>query len=136
MKRWGLCLLRVSTGWLLVIWGLDKIVNVDHGLAVAEGFYLGIGSQAFFLNVFGGLEALLGGLVVLGLWRRWAYPVMTVTVGVTALAVWKSVIDPWGWVFEGSNPLFYPSVIILAAALTIWGSMGDDTMTLDARRSA
>ena len=36
MKRWGLFLLRVTTGWLLVMWGLDKLFNVEHGQAVAE----------------------------------------------------------------------------------------------------
>ena len=95
MKRWGLCILRISTGWLLVMWGLDKLVDVDHGVAVADAFYFGIGSSALFLSAFGVLEAVLGVLVVLGLWRRRVYPVMFLILGVTAVAVWRSVLDPW-----------------------------------------
>ena len=36
MKVWSLFLLRVSLGLLLVFWGLDKLVNVDHSIRVAE----------------------------------------------------------------------------------------------------
>lgn len=133
MKRWGLFLLRVSTGWLLVMWGLDKIVNVEHGVAVAEAFYFGIGSQVLVLNILGGLETLLGLLVVLGLWRRKTYPVMFAILLITALAVWKSVIDPWGWFIEGANVLFYPSFIVFAGGLLLWGTIDEDTMALDAR---
>ena len=76
MKRWGLLLLRVTTGWLLVLWGIDKFQNVAHGQAVAETFYFGIGTQAVVQQIVGGIQILLGALVILGLWRRRAYPVM------------------------------------------------------------
>lgn len=132
MKSWGLLLLRLSTGWLLVMWGLDKFLDVEHGQRVAESFYLGIGSQAVVQNVFGGLEMLLGLLVVLGLWRKRAYPVAFVVLLITALAVWKSILDPWGLVLDGSQVLFYPSIIILAGAMVLWGTMDEDDMTLDA----
>ena len=136
MKRWGLFLLRVTTGWLLVMWGLDKLVNVEHGQAVAEAFYLGIGTQAAVLNVLGVLQIILGALVVLGLWRPRAYPVAFVVLLITALGVWKSIIDPWGWVLEGSQVLFYPSAIIAAGARLLWGTIDEDEMTLDAKMGA
>lgn len=133
MKRWGLFLLRVTTGWLLVMWGLDKLFNVEHGQAVAETFYLGIGSQAAVLNVLGVLQIILGALVVLGLWRRRAYPVAFVVLLITALGVWRSIIDPWGWFLDGSQVLFYPSAIIAAGALLLWGTIDEDEMTLDSK---
>lgn len=136
MKRWGLFLLRVTTGWLLVMWGLDKLVNVEHGQAVAETFYLGIGTQAAVLNVLGVLQIILGALVVLGLWRRRAYPVAFIVLLITALGVWRSIIDPWGWVLEGSQVLFFPSAIIAAGALLLWGTIDEDEMTLDAKMGA
>lgn len=132
MKRWGLFALRVATGWLLVIWGLDKLVNVEHGVRVADAFYMGIGSQVTFLHVLGVLEILLGALVVVGLWRKPTYPVAFVVLAVTAVAVWKSVLDPWGWWLEGANALFYPSVIIAAGAAVLWGTQAEDELTLDA----
>lgn len=132
MKRWGLLALRVTTGWLLVIWGLDKLVNVEHGVRVADAFYLGIGSQATILHVLGVLQIFLGLLVVVGLWRKLTYPIAFVVLSITAVAVWKSVLDPWGWWLEGANALFYPSAIIAAAAAVLWGTQAEDDLTLDA----
>ena len=132
MKRWGLFLLRVTTGWLLVLWGIDKFQDVAHGQAVAETFYFGIGAQAMMLKIFGAAEILIGALVVLGLWRKRVYPVMFAVLLITAIGVWKSIIDPWGWFLDGAQVLFYPSAIIAAGALVLWGMMDEDGMTLDA----
>lgn len=136
MKAWSLLLTRITVGWLLVLWGLDKLVNVDHSVRVAETFYFGIGSQVLVLSIFGVLEVLLGLMVVVGVMRRFVYPVMTFVLGVTAIGVWKSILDPWGWVLEGTQVLFYPSSIIFAAALVLWGFMDEDAMSLDAKRGS
>lgn len=136
MKRIGLCALRVTTGWLLVMWGVDKIADVEHGLRVTQAFYGGVfGGSALLHHVLGGLQALLGALVVLGLWRRRTYPVMFLALAGTAAGVWKSVVDPWGWFLDGANVLFYPSAIILAGAAVLWGTIDEDTLALD-RNSA
>lgn len=134
MRQIGFLLLRVGMGGLMVFWGLDKVVNVDHGMAVAETFYLGIGTNALFLNVFGVAQAILGVLIVVGLFRRLAYPVLAAICLVTALGVWRSIVDPWGWYLEGTNVLFYPSLIIFGAALSLWGSMSEDSLCLDRAR--
>ena len=52
---------------------------------------------------------------------------MCVVLLITALAVWKSILDPWGWFLEGSQVLFYPSIIILAGAMVLWGTMDERT---------
>ena len=132
MKRWGLFLLRVTTGWLLVLWGIDKFQDVAHSQVVAETFYFGIGTQAMMLKLFGAAEILIGALVVLGLWRKRVYPVMFAVLVITAIGVWKSIVDPWGWFLDGAQVLFYPSVIIVAGALVLWSTMDEDGMTLDA----
>lgn len=64
---------------------------------------------------------LIGLLVVIGLVRRWVYPLQLVINGASLLAVSASVIDPWGWYLEGTNALFYPSLIIFAANLLVNG---------------
>ena len=128
MKSVGLLLLRLSMGWLLVIWGIDKLVNVEHGVRVAETFYFGIGTQTAVLTAFGVIEILVGGLVMVGLLRKWAYPIQTLIALLTALGVWRSIIDPWGWFMEGTNALFYPSLIILAGALVLQGTQDEDTL--------
>lgn len=134
MKRIGLLMLRVTMGWLMVMWGLDKLVNVEHGVRVANAFYFGLGASSAIQSGFGVLQIALGVLIVLGLWRRTAYPALTLITAATAIGVWRSIVDPWGWVLEGANVLFYPSAIILSAAIVLWGTIDQDALALDARR--
>lgn len=131
MKTWTLLLLRVSLGWLLVIWGADKLFNVEHGMAVASTFYFGFLAVESALRVAGALQMLVGLAVVVGFARRWVYPVQLLLNGAALLAVMQSVIDPWSWLFEGSNALFYPSLIIFAASLLLIAYRDEDRLALD-----
>ncbi|MGH7527945.1 MAG: hypothetical protein ACREMX_14725 [Gemmatimonadales bacterium] len=136
MKHWSLLFLRVTIGALLVWWGLDKLVQVEHGLLVAEHFYFGVGTGRLFLKAFGVFETALGLLVMLGWGRRWTYPLLLLITGMTLVGVWRSVVDPWSWLFEGTNALFYPSVIIFAASLVLWAFRDTDALALDAKTAA
>lgn len=131
MKIWTLLFLRVSLGWLLVIWGADKLFNVEHGMAVANAFYFGFLAGENALRVAGALQMLVGLAVVVGFARRWVYPVQLLLNGASLLAVMQSVVDPWSWLFEGSNALFYPSLIIFAASLLLIAYRDEDRLALD-----
>ena len=136
MKPRALLLLRASLGVLMLIWGADKLVNVAHGLAVSERFYLGAFTSAALLRAFGVAQLALGAAVLLGAGRRYAYPLLLAVTGATLLGVWRSVVDPWGWYLDGANVLFYPSLIIFAASLVLWAFRDDDRLALDRRRTA
>lgn len=133
MKNRSLLLLRVSLGLLMVFWGLDKLVNVEHGMVVSKAFYLGLFSVPVLLQAFGVLQVLLGLLIVAGVARGIVYPALLAITAATALGVWKSIVDPWGWYLEGSNVLFYPSLIIFAGSLVLWAFRDDDTLVLGRR---
>ena len=130
MKVWTLLVLRISLGWLLVILGADKVFNVAHGMAVADKFYFGLLGSESALQVGGVLQMLVGLAVVVGFARRWVYPVQAVLNGASLLAVMQSVIDPWSWVFQGSNALFYPSLIIFAGSLLLMAFRDEDKWVL------
>ena len=130
MRTKSLLLLRISLGLLMLIWGVDKLVNVQHGLKVSQHFYFGAFNSAVLLKAFGVAQMLLGVLIVLGLARRVAYPLLLAVTGVTLLGVWKSVIDPWGWYLKGGNALFYPSLIIFAAGLVLWAFQDEDRLVV------
>jgi uncharacterized membrane protein YphA (DoxX/SURF4 family) len=134
MRTRSLLLLRVSLGLLMLIWGVDKLVNVKHGLAVSERFYLGAFTSAALLQAFGVAQMALGLLIVLGVARRVAYPALLAITAATLLGVWRSVVDPWGWWLEGANVLFYPSLIIFGASLVLWAFRDEDRLALDTRR--
>jgi putative oxidoreductase len=133
MKPRSLLFLRVSLGLLMLIWGVDKLVNVQHGLAVSKHFYLGAFDSVVLLQAFGVAQMALGVLIVLGVARRVAYPLLLAITGATLLGVWKSVVDPWGWYLKGANVLFYPSLIIFAASLVLWAFRDDDHLAVGGR---
>lgn len=134
MKSAALLLLRISLGLLLVIWGLDKLVNVKHGLDVSDHFYFGLFSNRLLLQAFGVVEVAAGVLILIGVLRRFTYPLLVAINAVTLLGVWKSVVDPWGWWLEGANVLFYPSLIIFAASLVLWAFRDEDAWVPGASR--
>lgn len=124
MSKFPLVLLRISVGYLLIIWGLDKLVNPAHGLAVSSHFYFGLFNAPVLMSVFGVAQLVLGALVVGALWRRYTYPAVVAITAMTLIGVWRSILDPWGWYLSGSNALFYPSLIIFAAALVLLAEDG------------
>lgn len=130
MKSKSLLLLRVSLGLFLVIWGLDKLADVEHGIGVSDWLYFGLFSNQLLMQAFGVLEIAVGLLIVLGVARRFTYPVLLAITGVTLLGVWRSIIDPWGWWMEGTNALFYPSIIIFAGALVLWAFRDEDRLVV------
>jgi putative oxidoreductase len=134
LKPLSLLLLRLSLGGLLVVWGMKKIVDVDQSLAIAENYYLGLLAVETLLPLAGIAQVLIGLLVIVGLLRRWVYPVQLFINGASLMAVSASVIDPWGWYFDGTNILFYPSLIIFAGSLVILAFREMDRLALDATR--
>ncbi|MFT6431332.1 MAG: putative membrane protein YphA (DoxX/SURF4 family) [Halopseudomonas sp.] len=134
MKAWSLLGLRISMGWLLVVWGADKIFNTEHGIAVAEKYYFGLIASEVILPFAGILQVIIGLVVVLGAMRRWAYTIQLLFNTASLLAVATSVIDPWGWYLDGSNALFYPSLIIFAASVLLIAFMNEDRFCVDAKR--
>lgn len=135
MKEATLLLLRLSIAYLLLIWGVDKIVDPDHGMAVSRGFYAGMFGGRALMPVYGAVQVALAALLALGAGRRLVYPAVAAITGATLLGVWRSVADPWGWYLEGSNVLFYPSAIVFAAVLVLWALRDQDVLALEARRT-
>jgi len=134
LKPFTLAFVRVSIGLLVALWGIDKIVDVDHAVAISDGFYLGLFSVPVVLQIFGVVQTGIGLATVVGWAGRWVYPAIILINGVSLLAVWRSILDPWGWVMEGTNVLFFPSLLIFAASLLIWAWRDEDIYSIDGRR--
>ena len=133
LKNVSLLLVRISLGWLMVLWGYDKISNVDHAVRVSEGFYGGLITGPGIWQAAGYAQVLLGLIVVVGLFRRFSYPVLLTITGITLVAVWKSILDPFGLVTDGGNLIFFPSSTIFFAGLALVAFRAEDVLSLDAR---
>lgn len=133
MKAFALLLLRVSVGLLIVLWGIDKIVDPAHGLAVSDRFYGGLLTMPPLMPIFGGVQSLVGLLFVVGFQRRVVDPAVLLLNTATMVGVWRSILDPWGWYMEGTNVLFFPSLIVFAASLLLLVIRNEETLVLDRR---
>lgn len=135
-KAASLLALRVTMGFLMIWWGLNKVLTAST--AVSDTFYGGMFSVGILQQGFGVLQVGLGVLLVLGLFRTLTLPVLTLMTAFTAAAVWYAIIDPFNWYLGNERPfpftqLFYPSAIIVAAALVLMAFRDQDRLALDRR---
>lgn len=134
-KIYALLFLRLSLGLLMLVWGVDKLANPSHGMAVADGFYFGLFGTRALMPVLGIAQIILGLLVILGLARRYVYIALAAVTGVTLIGVWRSVLDPWGWYLGRTNALFFPSLIIFAGVLVLLAFRDEDQLVLGRRHA-
>jgi uncharacterized membrane protein YphA (DoxX/SURF4 family) len=87
---------------------------------------------------FGVAEIAIGALVVLGLFRRVAYPLQALILVPGAVMLWRYLVDPMGWYLldkQSSQILFFPSITVAAATLVLIAFRSDDALSIDAMRS-
>jgi len=90
-ERWALAILRSSLGAFLLLWGIGKLVVAAGAATISPPLSGGVAT----------LETVLGGFILLGLWRRWSYAaVLSVHVG-SLLLWWRTLDDPWGVALAG-----------------------------------
>lgn len=136
LKPLSLLLLRTGTGLLLTIWGLIKIAAPQASIGVSETYYGGVLSLNALQLPLGVLQVLLGLSIVLGLFRKFTYPIQSVVLGLGLLAIWKYIVDPLGLYLlteETREVLFFPSLTVFAATLVLLAFRSEDTLCLDAK---
>jgi uncharacterized membrane protein YphA (DoxX/SURF4 family) len=135
LTKISLLIMRVGTGMLLVVWGLVRLRGDDMGSMLAEKYYGGVAADSTLQMAFGGLEVLLGVLVVLGLGRRYTLIASALILVGGALPIWRHFLDPFGrYLFADpaqANLLFLPSLTVAGAALALIAFRDQDTLALD-----
>lgn len=134
MKSLALFALRVSTGALLIIWGLIKVKAPEAAIHVSNKFYHSVFSNHSLQTPLGAAQIALGALVVLGVFRRIVYPLQALVLVAGALAIWKYILDPLGLYLldeKSRQVLFFPSSTVAIAALVLLAFRSDDAIALD-----
>ncbi|WP_372572280.1 hypothetical protein [Ruegeria jejuensis] len=134
MKSALLLALRLSTGLLLVIWGLIKAIAGETAIEVSDKFYGGALSAQNLQAILGWAEVVLGLLIILGLFRKITYSIQAIILVGGALAIWKYILDPFGMylVDEASRQvLFFPSFTVAVGSLILLAFMSEDRIALD-----
>lgn len=132
-KSFSLLLLRVSIALLVLLWGIDKIVDPEHAIGVSDTFYLGLLSLPALMPLLGIGQVAVSILALVGLFRKWVDPVILLINLGSLAGVWRSIVDPWGWFLDGTNVLFFPSLIIAAGCLVLIAFQDQESLVLDRR---
>lgn len=135
LHRWTMPVLRIGMGVFLTYWGVDKLVASEGSVGIFSSFY-GLDVGAIVVQVAGVAEIGLGALLAVGLFRVSTAWVQLVVNGISTLASWRQILDPWailGLRDGGNAHLFLASIVITAASIVLVLNARDDTLTLDRR---
>jgi uncharacterized membrane protein YphA (DoxX/SURF4 family) len=134
MKAFTLAGLRLSTGLLLLIWGLVKISAPGAAVGVSDKYYGGTLSAEMLQMPLGIAQVVLALLVIIGLFRRIVLPLQAIVLGIGLLAIWQYILDPLGLYLlteDTRQLLFFPSLGIFFASLVLIAFRSDDRLALD-----
>jgi len=135
LARISLLIMRVGTGMLLVLWGGVRLLSEGMGPKLAHKYYGGVGADSTLQLAFAGFEVVLGLLVVIGLFRKYALIGSAVILVGGALPIWRHLLDPFGqYLFanqDDANLLFFPSLTVAGASLALIALRDMDRLAID-----
>jgi len=124
----SLLALRLTVFLVMLVWTLDKFIDVEHAAAVYEHFYFIGGLGASVMYVIGAIEMIIIVGFLLGIAKRWTYGAVLVFHAVSTFASFPMYLD----LTEGR--LFFAAWPMLAACLALFLLRDHDTL-LTASRS-
>ena len=116
----ALLILRIALGIVFLFHGYPKLAHSGGGLQTA---FVEHGLPAYFVYVSGILETFGGGLILLGLFTRWAGLLLSMEM---CVALWKFHSRSYFAVHEYEFPM------TLAAACFVLATVGAGLISLDA----
>lgn len=134
LSRWTMPALRAGMGLFLAAWGLDKLLATEGSIGIFSNFY-GMDLGAMAIQAFGVAEILLGIFLAVGLFRVSTAWIQLLVNGVSTVASWRQILDPWGalGLTDGGTHLFLASIVITAASIVLVLNARDPRLTLDRR---
>ena len=113
----SLAAIRLTTAAFMMVWAVDKLWNVKHAQAIFTSFYFWKDAPPQVLMGVGVLQVLIVLAFAIGLARFWTYGAILLMHAVTTIVSVGRMVPPFG---PGSNILFWASVPVLAAILTLF----------------
>jgi len=117
----SLLFIRLSVFLVMLMWTLDKFINVDHAKIVYEKFYYLSGFGNTVMYVFGGIELVFLLMFVVGYKKRYSYGLIFVLHLISTLSSFKQYLDPW------KSLLFFAAWPMLAACYALYVLRDYDT---------
>ena len=127
----ALLALRLGVFIVMLMWTLDKLLNVQHAAGVFNNFY-GIGGiGAAVMRALGFAELVLILAFVVGYKKRFTYGAILVLHTISTLSSYRQYLDPF------TNLLFFAAWPMLAACVALYILRDLDTIgTIEKPRAA
>ncbi len=113
-----------------------NITSTEAAVSVATKYYGSFWTSEALQLPWGVFQIIVGILVILGLFRKFAYPLQALILCLGALAIWEYLLDPLGLYLlneETPNLLFFPSLTVAATTLARIAFKEFDTLSLDTK---
>lgn len=112
--------LRLGVFVVMLMWTLDKLLNVPHATRIFAGFYgLALGPWVFIL--LGAGESILVLAFVLGYKKRITYGAVLILHAISTMSSYRQYLDPF------NNLLFFAAWPMLAACVALYTLRDLDT---------
>ena len=116
--------LRISVALVLIMWTIDKVINVEHAARVYEHFYNIPGlAEGSLMVMIGIAEFVLIALFLIGRFKNFTYLLVLIIHGISTVSTYAKYISP----FEGTNLLFFAAWPMLAACWMLYVFRDEDT---------
>lgn len=118
----SLLALRLTVFLVMLVWTLDKFIDVEHAASVYQHFYFIGGLGASVMYVIGAIELIIVLGFLLGIAKRWTYGAVLVFHAVSTFASFPMYFD------LQNGRLFFAAWPMLAACLTLYLLRDRDTL--------
>lgn len=127
----ALLILRLGVFIVMLMWTLDKLLNVQHAASIFGNFYGIGGMEAGAMRAVGLMELALILAFVVGYRKRFTYGAVLALHAVSTFASYRQYLDPF------SNLLFFAAWPMLAACIALYMLRDLDTIaTVEKPRAA
>mgnify|MGYP003393980944 CR=1 FL=1 len=112
----SLFLIRITVTIFMMVWAVDKIVNVRHAQGVLSTFYGWKDVSAQFLAGVGVVQVLILLAFAAGAFKPWSYGAVFLMHAASTIVGWSRMIPPYG---PQASITFWAAVPVLAAILAL-----------------
>jgi uncharacterized membrane protein YphA (DoxX/SURF4 family) len=129
----GLLVLRMTLGYFLLLWSLEKLLVPSATIRIAKGFY-GVQLSDWGSYGLGIAELILSLALLLGAFRTITYALALAVHTITLLVSWRRMFDPMALI--GANHLWISTWPTWGGFVALFLLRDWDTYSIDGWRSA
>ena len=121
--KFGLAIIRLSTGIFFLIWSIEKIIYPEIAQKVFSKFYLLEISPTVSI-ILGIVQTLIVFTFMAGLLKTWTYGTILGMHAVSTLSTYKELLNP----YQPPNHLFWAAVPLLGALIALFLLRREDNL--------